>query len=349
MRALTHADIRAAVIGGTILGGGGGGHIDLGLELGEAALAAGPVLLASVDELPPDAVVAVCAGVGAPGAPEASLTPADFRTSLEFLNAELERRHSPAVSAVASNENGAMGTVNGWLQSATTGLPVIDCPCNGRAHPTAVMGSLGLHRDAEYASIAGFAGGPTGKFAAGVVTGTLSTTSQAMRSLSVLAGGMIAVARNPVRLDFLAERGAPGAITQAIDVGRAHANGGIEAVAALLGGRVAASGPVADFRIEQTAGFDVGHLRINDIALTFVNEYMDVVVDGETLAAFPDLIMTFDATTGEPLVSAHLASGRSVTVLTAPRQSLVLSATMDMPELMEPVKALLAGESIATG
>ena len=30
------------------------------------------------------------------------------------------------------------------------GIPLIDAPCNGRAHPTGVMGSLNLHRDPNY-------------------------------------------------------------------------------------------------------------------------------------------------------------------------------------------------------
>lgn len=349
MRTLTHDDIRPAVIGGTILGGGGGGHIDMGLELGNAALATGDVKLATIDELPDDALVAICAGVGAPGAPGAALTASDFETSLTHLNAELERRGVRPVSALASNENGAMGTVNGWLQAAVTGLPVVDSPCNGRAHPTAVMGSLGLHRDASFTSLAGFAGGPQAQYSEGVVVGSLETTSKALRALSIVSGGMIAVARNPVPARFLAEHGAPGAIAQAIGVGRAHADGGIAGVSRYLSGRVVAHGPVTNLHIGQVSGFDVGHLQVGDTHLTFVNEYMDAVGSGEPIAKFPDLIMTFDAASGLPLVSAHLAEGRLVDVLVAPRELLLLSTTMDMPELMEPIAALLGGEAVNAG
>lgn len=337
MRRLTAADARHAVVGGLILGGGGGGHADLGLDLAEAALAAGDVMLAGVDELPQDAVVAICAGVGAPGAPEGHVSKADFTTSLQHLDAELQRRGQGPIVAVATNENGAMGTVNGWLQAATTGLPVLDCPCNGRAHPTALMGSLGLHRDPDYVAIAGYAGGNEAHYTEGVVVGSLATASQGIRALSVVAGGLVAVARNPVPLAFLAERGAPGGVTQAIEVGRAHEQGGVQAVADLLGGRILASGPVTGFGIEQVSGFDVGALSVGDVDLTFVNEYMGAVQAGEQVGSFPDLVMTFDAATGEPVVSADLADGRGITVLWAPRSSLLLSATMDMPELMEAI------------
>lgn len=349
MRVLTPADASAAVTGGAILGGGGGGHISKGAELAEAALRTGEVRMLTVGELPPDALVAICAGVGAPGAVEAELADADFAASLRHLNAELARRGGGTISALATNENGAMGTVNGWLQAASTGLPLLDCPCNGRAHPTAVMGSLGLHRDPTYTSLAGFAGGPGLLRSEGVVAGSLETTSRAMRALSVISGGMIAVTRNPVRADFLAERGAPGAIAQAIAVGNAHAEGGVEAVARLLGGRILGQGTAVNLAIDQKAGFDVGHLEVGGTRLTFVNEYMRATADGVELAHFPDLLMTFDAGSGEPVVSARLAEGQDLILLAAPRASLMLSATMDMPELMEPIAALLAGEMINAG
>ncbi len=337
MRRLTDTDARHAVLGGLILGGGGGGHAELGLDLAAAALAAGEVNLASVEELPPDAVVAICAGVGAPGAPEGHVSNEDFTLSLRHLDAELRRRGSGPIAAVATNENGAMGTVNAWLQAATTGLPVLDCPCNGRAHPTALMGSLGLHRDPDYVAIAGYAGGPPARHAQGVVVGSLTTTSQAVRALSVVAGGLVAVARNPVPVSLLAQRGAPGGISQAIAVGAAHEAAGVAGVADLLGGRVMATGPAREFSIQQVSGFDVGSLTVGELELSFVNEYMSAIVDGQEVARFPDLLMTFDATTGEPVVSAHLQEGRELAVLWVPRASLLLSATMDMPELMESI------------
>lgn len=349
MRVLTQEDIAPAVIGGTILGGGGGGHVAAGLDFADAALAAGEIRMLTVDELPADTLVAICAGVGAPGAPDAQLSNADFHMSTDYLNAELIKRGSRTVGAVATNENGAMGTVNGWLQAATTGLPLLDCPCNGRAHPTGIMGALGLHRDPTYTSMAGFAGGPESEHSQGIVLGSLNTTSRAMRSLSVVSGGLIAVTRNPISVDFLAQQGAPGAITQAIAVGQAHASGGVDAVTRLLGGRVIGHGPVQNLMISQVSGFDVGSLHIDGVDLTFVNEYMSAIADNTEVAQFPDLIMTFDGITGDPVVSAHLSEGLDVVTVVVPRSSLLLSSTMHMPELMEPVAALLAGDEVNAG
>ena len=303
--------------------------------------------LVEATDLAPGSLVAVCAAVGAPGAPDQYCSSDDYVTALQHLSDQVARLGLGRLAAVASNENGAMATINGWLQAARLGLPLLDCPCNGRAHPTAVMGSLGLHRDENYRAIAGYAGGGP-RHLEGVVLGGLASTARVVREASILAGGMVAVARNPVTVEFLAARGAPGGISQAIAVGQAHSEGGVDAVAAMLGGTIVASGPVEDFTIAQIGGYDVGRLSVDGVALTFANEYMEAGEADRMLGQFPDLIMTFDSS-GMPIVSADLVSGDEVSVLVAPQSALRLSVTMSMPELMEPVHALLRGEAPGAG
>lgn len=339
-RTLTSADVKPAVSGGAILGGGGGGHVADGLELGRLAVDYGEPELWSVDELGPDDLVAICAGVGAPGAPDRYLKPVHYMRALDQLRRATEQAYGRQVVALASNENGALGTVNGWLQSALTGLPVLDAPCNGRAHPTASMGSLGLHRDPDYLALAGFAGGRAANYVEGLLGGRLDKISSLVRTASIAAGGLVAVARNPVPVQRLVTDGGVGGISQAIDVGQAWLDGGPEACAAALGGRVEAHGSAVDVRLEQRGGFDVGGCVVDGVELTFVNEYLTADRDGAQLAAFPDLMMTFDAE-GRPLVSADLKTGAQVSVLVAPTDRLRLSSTMAMPELLEAVTALL--------
>ncbi len=339
-RALTSADVEPAVYGGAILGGGGGGHIRDGLELGQLAVDYGEPELWSVDELAPDDLVAICAGVGAPGAPDRYLKPVHYVRALDQLRRATERAYGRHVVGLASNENGALGTVNGWLQSALTGLPVLDAPCNGRAHPSAAMGSLGLHRDPDYLSVAGFAGGRASNYVEGVLSGRLDKLSSLVRTASITAGGLVAVARNPVPVQRLVTDAGVGGISQAIDVGQAWLDGGPQACAAALGGRLEAHGTAVDVRLEQRGGFDVGGCVVDGLELRFVNEYLTADRDGVQLAAFPDLTMTFDAE-GRPLVSADLATGAQVSVLVAPADQLRLSSTMAMPELLDAVTALL--------
>ena len=109
-----------------------------------------------------------------------------YTVALVRLAHEVERQGSGRLAAVTTNENGGLASVNGWLQAAALGLPLLDCPCNGRAHPTGVMGSLGLHRDPDYMSIAGFAGGSPERYLDGVITGRLTTTAKSVRDLSLI-------------------------------------------------------------------------------------------------------------------------------------------------------------------
>ncbi len=345
-RKLTPDDLHAAIRGGAILGGGGGGIIEAGERAARLALEVGTPELWSVDEFDDDAATATMALVGAPAAPHPYVLPAHLLRSLELLRRELPPGRD--LVALHSNENGAETTVNGWFHAAVSGLPVIDLACNGRAHPSSVMGALGLHTEPDSRSLQAWAGGAPQDSGEGVASGRIEKTSARVRRASVEAGGLVAVARNPVSVGYARRHGAPGAISHAIEVGRAHLDGGLPAVAKLLEGRIVAEGTVRSYDCRQQEGLDVGQLQLDDAAgttLRFINEYMLLSQRGERLASFPQLIMSFDAD-GLPVVSARVRAGMRIAVLLAPAARLLLSRTMHMPELYRPLEASL-GEAFA--
>lgn len=338
-RRLTADDVGAAVWGGAILGGGGGGLIDAGERAARLAVQVGTPELWSIDEFAEDASTVTVALVGAPAAPHPHVLPVHLLRTIELMRRELPAGRE--LAGLHSNENGAETTVNGWFHAALTGLPVIDLACNGRAHPSSVMGALGLHTEPDYLSIQCFAGGAGEHAVEGTVRGRLEKTSALVRRASVEAGGLVAVARNPVAVGYARRHGAPGAISAAIDLGRRYLDGGVDAVARHLGGRIVAEGAVASYSCEQQEGLDVGLVRLDDArgtTLRFINEYMLLEQNGERVASFPDLIMTF-LDDGQPLVSAKVARGARVRVLLAPRARLLLSRTMHMPELYRSLEA----------
>ena len=65
---------------------------------------------------------------------------------------------------------------------------------------------------------------------------------------------------------------------------------------------------------------------------------------GRRLATFPDLMATFDLTTGMALSSALLQRGQEIAVVTVPRQKLILGAGMRDPELLKPVEETVGKE-----
>ena len=348
---ITEEMVVAATLGGAVYGGGGGAEIDGGLVLGRLAVRIGQPELITIDELPDDAILVTASLVGSQASGQA-LLPVHLLKALEILSDAIGK----PVSGITTNECGGSATVNGWFQAAVAGVPVVDAPCNGRAHPTGVMGSIGLHKRRDYVSVQAAVGGDhaSGTYLEMVVRGSLERASTMVRQASVECGGLVAVARNPVEVRYVKKHAAIGAISRCIELGRAmieardSGRSPADAVTAFTGGRVIAKGEVTQVEIRTGGGFDVGSVIVRDAAsdedveLTFWNEYICAERGSRRLFTFPDLISVLRTADGTPLTTAHTEKGESVTVIGVPRQSLILGAGMRDPELMRPIE-------IATG
>lgn len=344
-----------AVHGGALLGGGGGGGLQDGLQQGSLALDVGTVELVSLDQLPDDAVVLTVSAVGAPAATEQYVKPVDYVEAVRLL----QESAGVHVAGLITSENGGAGTVNGWFQAAILGLPVVDAPCNGRAHPTGLMGAMGLHRKPGFRSVQAAVGGdPAGNRRVRLfIEGTLQVAAAAVRRAAVDAGGLVAVARNPVPASYVREHGAVGAIRQAAQVGRAMREalprGGAavaEAAAGALKGMVVAEGKVVRVDLTTQDGFDHGRVVVRtgheDYHMSFWNEYMTLEYKGERLGTFPDLMATIAADTGLPVSTAELREGMRVLVLHVPARHLRLGAGMRDPELFRAIEHVLGEEVV---
>ncbi|MBD7985274.1 DUF917 family protein [Sporosarcina sp. Sa2YVA2] len=342
IRKLTKDDAIHGVYGGCILGGGGGGWISDGLEKTEQAFMIGSPQLMTVDELEDQDYVACVSLVGAPSARDVYVSSKQLVSTVERVQQEFKE----PIKALMTNENGAATTINGWLQAAATGLPFLDAPCNGRAHPTGSMGALNLSEVEGYVSVQAFAGGEGSRQVEGVITSTLDISSNVVRSVSVEAGGMVGVCRNPVSIGYIKEHAAVGGITQAIELGEVFFSvpegpERIEAVASHLKGRVIHSGTITVFELKAVKGFDVGFVKVDDLEMTFWNEYMTVEMNGERKGTFPDLIMTFNAETGMPVVSAELKEEMRIAVISVPKEYLKLSSTMSNEKLLRVIEPIV--------
>jgi len=348
---LTRDSVQKAALGGAFLGGGGGGSMEMGMAMGELALSVGEPRLVSLDDLKPDDLIVTVSMVGAPAAKDQYVKPADYVTALRAINERLGGR----VGGLISSENGGAASLNGWFQSAMTGIPVVDAACNGRAHPTGIMGSMGLDTLPDFHSIMAAVGGDPakGRRVQVVVEGDLGPVDRMVRQAAVEAGGMVAVARNPVPAAYVKENGAPGAISLALELGgiiaETRAKGGRAVAAALadrLDGMILAEGRVTGYRLETTGGYDVGQLEVEGLRLTFWNEYMTADRDGQRLATFPDLIATISADTGLPVSSATIGDGQRVVVVAVPKARMILGAGVRRAEALKPVEAVLGEELV---
>jgi DUF917 family protein len=342
--------VRAAAFGGAVLGGGGGGAIEEGLSLGKAALEAGHPRLLTLDEIPEGDVLVTVSGVGAPAATEAYLEPSHYAQALRLLMDYLDE----PVSGLITNENGGIATLNGWYQSAVTGLPVVDAPCNGRAHPTGLMGAMGLDKVAGYVSRQTAVGGDpeAGRHVRLHVEGGLDSTARLVRQAAVEAGGLVGVARNPVSAAYVRKNAAPGALQQAISVGQTLLGAGspleaAEAVCRVLQGELICQARVTGLSLRTEGGFDVGQVELEGgYELTFWNEYMTLERGGQRLATFPDLVTTLSASDACPVSSAEIRQDQQVLVISVPHQHLKLGGGMRQPELFYPAEQAIGKEIV---
>ncbi len=323
--------LEAAVIGGSFYGGGGGGSPDTGREMGALALSLGDPYIVEIDDLPSDATLLTVSAVGAPAGTGTHAKAYHYLRAVEIFL----KYSGIKIDGFITNECGGLATVNGWIQS------VVAASLKKRAHPTGVMGSMGLHALPDYVSMQAAAGGSLehGTYVETFVTGSIDKASNVIRQSAVQAGGLVAVARNPVKAVFAREHAAVGALQKCVSLGRAmlDARGGstmriVERASEAAGGNVVCSGTITRKKLETRGGFDVGEVLVEGgYELSFWNEYMTLEKTGSgrpasRLAAFPDLIVTLDLSTGLPVSSAEVREGQEIAVVAVPQENLVLGA-----------------------
>ncbi|HVB09931.1 MAG TPA: DUF917 family protein [Bacillota bacterium] len=343
------SELLRLVHGGAVLGGGGGGSIAEGLAAGWRAVAGGCPRIMELDAIAPDSIVVTLSRVGPIVADEPRGTDDGLRALRLFREA-----FPGEVAGFVPSEVGPGAVTYGLAESSATGLPVIDAPCNGRAHPTGVMGSLGLDADPAYSTVTVAVGGSLGSPGIEVTArGDLSLAAQLVRESAARLGRPVTVVRNPVPASYLRQHAAVGALAMARKVGGALLRSlpsGVaavmDAIAELLGGQAHGCGPVQEIDLADRGGYTVGRLRValtprRVLTVPVCNEYMMVFDPEGRLASFPDLIVLFDAETALPLGSRSLRTGQEVGVLTVPRSRLILGSPMRNPALLHPVEALI--------
>jgi uncharacterized protein len=346
MRELDWRAVQEAVAGGSVLACGGGGWVDHGYLVGRTAVSYGVPLLADLDEVDPEALLVMVTAIGAPGAAAWEMRPQDYVRALELVMAELDE---PVVGTLTA-QNGSSTTCNGWIQAAVLGTLVIDAAGDGRAHPTGKMGSIGLTAEPGYTAVQAVAGGnrAEGRYLEAVVRGPVAQCANVLRTVSDQSGGFIASARNPVRASYVREHAAVGAVSFALGLGEAMlaaepggAEAVIEAVRERLGGTILARGRVAAKEQRYEHAFDIGSLRVGEVELGFVNEYLTAEAGGERLGTFPDVLTTLSLGDGRPVAIADIADGDEVAVLHAPKSQIPLGDGVRDPSVYPEVEAML--------
>lgn len=341
-----------ALYGGLLLGGGGGGSISGGMEILNTLSKFKEINLYNIDDIKADSIIVTASLVGSPASKNKFVSTYHYKKVYETFIKLYDKK----ISGIITNEIGAQSITNGWILSALADIPLIDAPCNGRAHPTGAMGSMGLSSINDYTSLQVCAGGKEENEIELSAISTVEKSSNAVRNASILAGGFVTVLRNPVTAEYVKNNAAIGGVSYAIKLGDIIYNniGNLDkTISGLIDEadiNVICTGRICDLSIITRDGFDIGDLNIDTgkekYNITFWNEYMTVESDNERLATFPELIAIFDQETSLPITSAEIRDDMKVILTKLPMNKLILGKGMSDLALFKHAEKIIKKDLI---
>lgn len=336
MRSLSRRELSDILHGCTILGTGGGGSLEEGLALVDAALDAGKEFkLVSLDEVPDDAYIATPYNCGAisplseaerreyadlPQIGEESALRA-FRVMEGYFNQEFY--------GVISTELGGGNTATAFCVGAMLGKYLIDADPAGRSvpeleHSTYFMNGLPISPMAVANAFGDTA----------IIKDVVNDlrAEALVRAMARVSRNSIGVVDHPVMASQLKKAVIPGAISYALKLGAAlrEARDRGEAAAPRLAsagrGRMLFRGRVRDYTWETKDGFTVGEALIagdeeysgSTYRLWFKNENIIAWRNGEIDVTVPDLICVLNEETVEPVTNPYWRIGMPVSVFGLP-------------------------------
>jgi uncharacterized protein len=319
-RLLVPDTLRALARGCAVLGAGGGGDTYLTLlQALQATEDYGPVALVDVDELPDDALIMPCGGIGAPTVSIEKIENGDegdrLRAHLEFL----------AGRSVAALMAGEIGGGNGMLPitwAARMGLPLVDADGMGRAFPEVPQVTMQLAGISPSPAVMTDERGNLVLFQA--ISGHWMERLE--RAAAVEFGG--AASSTEFTLTAAQARTATvrNSVSLAIRIGGAvlDATGRpVDALIAEIGAFRLVGGKVADVERHTTSGFVRGSVVIEGlgddagrlIRLELQNENLVALERGHVLASVPDLISVLDSETADAVATEQIRYGQRVVVI----------------------------------
>jgi uncharacterized protein len=320
MKRLDPDALRALARGCAILGAGGGGDTYYTLlQALQASEDFGPVALVDLDELPDDALIMPCGGIGST---LVSLEKFENGDEGERLRDYLEYLTGRRVAALMASEIGGGNGILPIAWAARMGLPVVDADGMGRAFPEVPQVTMQL---------AGISPSPavvTDERGNLIVFRTISGPwmERLERAATDEFGGN--ASSTEFSLTVAQARGATvrNSVSKAIRIGKSLADAIGDPVAALiaeLGGFQLVSGKISDVERRTLRGFTRGTVVVEGlgddagrlIRLELQNENLVALERGQPLASVPDLITVLDGETADAIATERIGYGQRVTVI----------------------------------
>ncbi len=336
MKVLDKQNLYDILYGCTILGTGGGGSLQKGLELIDKALAKGKQFkLVDFSEVPDDAWIAtpyMCGSIS-PTTPELEAQYAQLPVLEEpepFLAYKaLESYFGKDFYGVISTELGGGNTAEAFYVAALLDRYIIDADPAGRSvpelqHSTYFIYDLPIHPLACANQFGDTA----------ILTHVVNDlrAEALVRAMAVASKNRMGVADHPAQARVLRDAVIQGAISQAWKIGevfrKARENNQLATplVAKAADGFMLFQGTVTQHHYDTVEGFTVGDVHIqgqgdfsgSQYQIWFKNENLMAWRDGQVDATTPDLICIFNDDTNEPNLNPYFSEGMKVSVIGLP-------------------------------
>lgn len=326
MKKLTLQEIKDTLVGCTILGTGGGGSLESGLEAVEKAWNAGHEFkLLSFDEINDDSYYAnpyYCGSI-VPKGDTSQKCGDEIATSVKAL----EEYMGVQFEGLVSIEYGGGNTGAVMAAAARTGKYIVDADAAGRAVPELQFSTYYVTEN------------PITPFSVGTSFGDMAIVTNVendaraealSRYMAIGSGGLVGMTDHPIKGDKLRHAVIPNALTYAATVGRAQREAverGSDPIQAILDtgkGKLLFQGTVtgeSEWGIKE--GFTVGTIHIagegafahQTSKIWYKNENMVMWIDDKVNLTCPDLICVVEKATGYPITNPNCVEGMEVAVL----------------------------------
>jgi DUF917 family protein len=336
MKILERQDLYDILYGCTILGTGGGGSLQKGLELIEDALAQGKQFrLVDFDEVPEDAWIAtpyMCGSVS-PSTPqlEAQYTSLPKISEPEPFLAyrALEAYFGCEFYGVISTELGGGNTAEALYVAALLDRFIIDADPAGRSVPELQHSTYCIYDLPIYPLAC------ANQFGDVAILPKVVNDLRAealVRAMAVVSKNRIGVADHPAQAKVLRNAVIRGAISYAWKIGKAYQDAKVKGISAAEkiadagGGLLLFRGWVSRYNFDTIEGFTIGDVFIqgegeysgSQYHIWFKNENIISWRDNQVDATVPDLICVFNEDTNEPNLNPYFEEGRNVSVIGLP-------------------------------
>lgn len=323
MRVLNASDLEHILLGCAVLGTGGGGELDKGLERVKTDLLNGKEFrLATLEEVPEHAMVAspyYCGSLTASNLHEPERTPQEllsFMALQEYLREDL--------FAAVSTELGGGNTAVALSVAANMGIPIVDADPAGRSVPE-LQHTIFFLKGISIAPLA-----VASKSGDVVIVKEVADHLRAeniVRSIAVASGGRVGVTDHPMRGKLLKTAVIADAISRAETIGAVlKATSDYQQVARAGGGCVRFKGQVAKSFYKDEEGFTVGEIQVagtheyqgSEYRVWYKNEHLMAWRDNQIDITTPDLICILSEKDAMPVINPHCTTGMKVAVVGYP-------------------------------